>query len=262
MSGLQSNHKLSVSEPELIVESDDQGRRTRSGKVYNRLSNDNKVLNTAYHGIIDVYEGEPKTLRQALTGGESNLWKAAIDAEISVLKSHNTWDPEPINCPPGIKPINCNFIFKKKPDGRYKARLVAKGYSQEQGVDFEESFSPVVNKSTLRTFLAIAASERMKIIQFDVPSAFTLAPLKEEVYVKLPAETFPEGIGKVYKLKMALYGLKQSPLAFFKLLKNFFGNLGYSSSQRDPCLFYKIEERAQNSEICFVNFRISFGFTD
>ena len=116
---------------------------------------------------------------------------------------------------------------------------MAKGYSQEKGIDFEESFSPVVDKATLRIFLTIAAELKLKLIQFDVPSAFTRAELKEEVYVKLPIEFYPEGAGKVYRLRKALYGLKQAPLAFFNHMKSILGKIGMNPSTVDRCFFFR-----------------------
>nr|GEU72100.1 copia protein [Tanacetum cinerariifolium] len=95
-----------------------------------------------------------------------------------------------------------------------KARLVAKGYRQEEGIDFEESFSPVARIEAIRIFIANAASRNMTIYQMDVKMAFMNDELKEEVYVSQP-EGFvdPDHLTHVYRLKKALYGLKQAPRA-------------------------------------------------
>ncbi|GKF68576.1 retrovirus-related pol polyprotein from transposon TNT 1-94, partial [Tanacetum coccineum] len=94
----------------------------------------------------------------------------------------------------------------------HKARLVAKGYSQEQGIDYEETFSPVARFETVRIFLALAAQLKLPVYQFDVKSAFLNGDLDEEVYVLQP-QGFVTGDSenKVYKLNKALYGLKQAP---------------------------------------------------
>nr|GFB41698.1 retrovirus-related Pol polyprotein from transposon TNT 1-94 [Tanacetum cinerariifolium] len=95
-----------------------------------------------------------------------------------------------------------------------KARLVTKGYRQEEGIDFEESFSPVTRIDAILNFIANAASKNMAIYQMDVKTTFLNGELKEEVYVSQP-ERFvdPDHPTHVYHLKKALYGLKQAPRA-------------------------------------------------
>jgi hypothetical protein len=243
----KNNAAVQPSQP--IPIDNEQQKKTRSGKCYQASNSIEPDLFWAYKGIVDIHSDEPKNLKAALESEDSEMWIQAIRNEIEILEQHETWYEEPIQCPNDQNPINCSFIFKKKFDDRgnlikYKARLVAKGYNQQQGVDFIESFSPVVEKSTIRIFLEIAASKNMKLLQFDVPSAFTLADLKEEVFIKLPTEFFPSGKNKVFKLKKALYGLRQSPLAFFNHLKDKFEKINLKQNQKDPCFFY---ENSSNS---------------
>ncbi|WRX29350.1 Reverse transcriptase [Theobroma cacao] len=116
----------------------------------------------------------------------------------------------------GIKPIGCKWVFKRKTDvdGKvqtFKTRLVAKGYKQRQGIDFEETFSPVAMLKSIRILLAIAAYHDYEIWQMDVKTAFLNGNLQEEVYM-----TQPEGFisnanaNKVCKLQKSIYGLKQA----------------------------------------------------
>nr|GEY91758.1 hypothetical protein [Tanacetum cinerariifolium] len=111
------------------------------------------------------------------------------------------------------------WIYKVKLDEyddvlKNKARLVAKGYRQEEGINFEESFSPVARIEAIRIFIANAASKNMTIYQMDVKTSFLNGELKEKVYVSQP-EGFvdPDHPTHVYRLKKALYGLKQAPWA-------------------------------------------------
>nr|GEY35593.1 retrovirus-related Pol polyprotein from transposon TNT 1-94 [Tanacetum cinerariifolium] len=98
---------------------------------------------------------------------------------------------------------------------RNKARLVAKGYAQEEGIDFEESFTPVVCLEDVQIFIAYAAHKSFPIYQMDVKTAFLNGPMKEEVYVAQPdGFVDPDHPKKVYQLKKALYGLKQAPRAW------------------------------------------------
>nr|GEX38365.1 putative RNA-directed DNA polymerase [Tanacetum cinerariifolium] len=142
-----------------------------------------------------------------------------MDVEMDVLMRNGTWD----KCilPQGKKPIGCRWILtiKYKPDGtveRYKARLVAKGYTQTYGIDYSETFSPVAKIDTIRVLFSIAANQSWPLHQFDVKNAFQHRELKEEVYMEAPSgfsQHFKQG--EIYKLKKYLYGLKQSPRAWF-----------------------------------------------
>ncbi|GJU99963.1 retrovirus-related pol polyprotein from transposon TNT 1-94 [Tanacetum coccineum] len=121
-----------------------------------------------------------------------------------------------------------------------KARLVAKGYRQEEGLDFEESFTPVARLEAIRIFLANAASKNMTVYQMDVKTAFLNGELKEEVYVSQP-EGFvdPDRPHHVYRLKKALYGLKQAPRAWYDTLSKFLLAQGFSKGVVDPTLFIR-----------------------
>nr|GEW32136.1 retrovirus-related Pol polyprotein from transposon TNT 1-94 [Tanacetum cinerariifolium] len=119
-----------------------------------------------------------------------------------------------------------------------KTRLVAKGYKQEEGIDFEESFAPVACLEAVRMFIAYAAHKNITIFQMDVNTAFLNGPLKEEVYVSQP-EGFidPEFSNHVYRLKKALYSLKQAPRAWYDKLSSFLIEHGFTKGIVDPNLF-------------------------
>ncbi|GJR52390.1 retrovirus-related pol polyprotein from transposon TNT 1-94 [Tanacetum coccineum] len=114
----------------------------------------------------------------------------------------------------------------------------AHGYSQEEGIDFEESFAPVARLEAVQIFIAHAAHNSFPIYQMDVKMAFLNGPLKEEVYVAQP-EGFidPDHIEKVYLLRKALYGLKQAPRAWYDELFNFLMSKGFTKGTIDPMLF-------------------------
>ncbi|GKE61113.1 retrovirus-related pol polyprotein from transposon TNT 1-94 [Tanacetum coccineum] len=119
-----------------------------------------------------------------------------------------------------------------------KARLVTQGFKQEEGINFEESFTPVARIEAIRIFVAYAAHKNMTIYQMDVKTAFFNGELKEEVYVSQP-EGFvdQDNPSHVYKLKKALYGLKQAPRVWYDMLSSFLISQQFSKGAIDPTHF-------------------------
>jgi histone deacetylase 1/2 len=123
--------------------------------------------------------------------------------------------------------VDCRWIYKvkRKDDGsidRYKARLVVKGFKQRYGIDYEDTFSPVVKIATVRLVLAISVSRGWTLRELDVNNAFLHGVLEEEIYMRQPPDY--EDMGKsnyVCKLDKALYGLKQDPCAWYSRLSWF-----------------------------------------
>jgi hypothetical protein len=157
---------------------------------------------------------EPTSYREA----QSNpLWQQAMTDELKALDKTHTWDL--VDLPPGKTTIGCKWVYKIKThsDGsleRYKTRLVAKGFTQEYGIDYEETFAPVARLTSVRSLIAVAATRQWNLYQMDVKNAFLNGDLLEEVYMQPPpGSTYPPN--KVCKLQRALYGLKQAPRAWF-----------------------------------------------
>ena len=135
-----------------------------------------------------------------------------MNKEIHALKTNQTW--EFVDLPKGKKVIGSKWVYKIKfkADGsleRCKARLVAKGYNQKYGIDYEETFTPVVKMTTTRCLLAITASHKRIIHQLDINNAFLHGDLHEEEYMRMP-EGIPNPKNQVCLLKKSLYGLKQA----------------------------------------------------
>ncbi|KAJ8754112.1 hypothetical protein K2173_002010 [Erythroxylum novogranatense] len=110
--------------------------------------------------ITITIEDEPTNFKEAMSDIDSLKWQEAIKSEMESMYTNQVWTL--VNAPEGIVPIGYKWVFKRKTDmdgnvHTYKARLVAKGYRQKQGVDFDETFSPVAMLKSIRILLAIAA---------------------------------------------------------------------------------------------------------
>src|SRR3954471_2130671 len=187
----------------------------------------------------------------------STEWLQAMKSEMESMYENHVWDlviPQE-----GLKPIECKWIFKIKTyaDGNvtiHKARLVAKGFRQVQGVDYDETFSPVAMLKSVRILLAIAAYFDYEIWQMDVKTAFLNGNLEENVYMIQP-EGFvaPEDAGKVCKLKRSIYGLKQASqswnLRFDEVVKGF----GFIQNGEEACIDKKVSGSAIYFLILYVD---------
>ena len=157
---------------------------------------------------------EPQTYRETST---DPLWQIAMKEELDALTKNHTWDL--VTVPPGQSVVGCNWIYKIKTRSdrsieRYKAHLVAKGFTQEYGIDYEETFAPVARISFVCALLAVAAASKWDLFQMDVKNAFLNGELSEEVYMQPPPGLSVDS-NKVCHLRHALYGLKQAPRAWF-----------------------------------------------
>lgn len=158
--------------------------------------------------------GEPATFKQAMSSHESAEWLKAANEEYQSILENKTW--ELVDLPAGRKALTGKWVFRKKLnlDGsmaQVKARYVVHGYKQIEGIDFTETFSPVVRSTSVRTLLALAAEKNLMLHHMDVKTAFLNGYLEEEIYIRQP-EGFedPKNPDKVCLLKRPLYGLKQS----------------------------------------------------
>ncbi|GJY12432.1 retrovirus-related pol polyprotein from transposon TNT 1-94 [Tanacetum coccineum] len=158
---------------------------------------------------------EPKKVSEAL---KHPGWIDAMQEELNQFYRNKVWTLVPL--PYGKIAIGSKWVFRNKKDEhgtttKNKARLVAQGYSQEEGIDYDETFAPVARMEAIRIFLAFATYMNFKVYQMDVKSAFLNGKLKEEVYVKQPPGfESSEFLDYVCKLDKALYGLKQAPRAW------------------------------------------------
>ena len=155
--------------------------------------------------------------------------------------SNRVWDL--VELPNGVKPVGCKWVFKTKNDSlgnieRHKARFVAKGFTQREGIDYTETFSPVSKKYSLRIIMALVSYFDFDLHQMDVKTTFLNGNLEEEVYMKQP-EGFSSSEGEhlVYKLKKSIYGLKQASHQWYLKFHEVITSFGFEENIMDQCIY-------------------------
>ena len=177
-----------------------------------------------------------------LSASKHSHWVHAMQDEYSALIRNRTWSlvPRPSNRPI----IGCRWIYKTKlsPNGhvdRFKARLVAKGFHQEGGIDYHETFSPVIKATTIRLLLLLVVNKTWQICQLDISNAFLHGYLMKLIYMEQPQgfndSAFPN---HVCQLRKSLYGLKQALREWFHKLSGQLIRLGFTGSKTDTSLFF------------------------
>ncbi|GJX15623.1 ribonuclease H-like domain-containing protein [Tanacetum coccineum] len=182
---------------------------------------------------------EPSSFEEA---SKDINWINVMNEELHALYENNTW--ELCDLPAGRKPIGSKWVYRIKymSSGeieRFKARLVAKGFGQKEGINYEETFSPVVKMGTVRCVLTLAVEMNWKNFQMDVNNAFLYEDLNEEVYMLPPLGFSKPNENKVCKLKKSLYGLKQAPRKWNHKLTEALRDAGFVQSKNDHSLFVK-----------------------
>lgn len=185
---------------------------------------------------------DPVSMKDAMKRADWKEWKAAVDNEYNALIKNKTWTE--CDLPKNRHAISCKWVFKLKRNAhgeidKYKARLVARGFTQKEGFDYEETYSPVVKLTTLRILLSVANHKGMFVHQMDVKSAFLNGELREEIYMHRP-EGF-KADGRVLRLNKALYGLKQASRMWNESFNQFIVRAGFKRCESDRCLYVKDE---------------------
>ncbi|CAI7899493.1 unnamed protein product [Closterium sp. NIES-53] len=186
----------------------------------------------------------PHSYAEAIEGPYSSQWQAAMDAEMASWKSTGTYvDEVP---PPRANIVSGMWIFRvKRPPGSppaFKARYVARGFSQRQGVDFFQTFSPTLKMTTLRVLLHVAAQRDYELHSLDFSTAFLQGSLHEEIWLRRPpgfTESFPTGTQ--WSLRRPVYSLRQAPREWHDTLRTTLASLGFAPSTADPSLFLRTD---------------------
>jgi len=183
-------------------------------------------------------------LREAMSHPDKEFFERAMEKEVHGLDSNDVWDLVPRSSVPSNQKILrgiWSFRIKKKPpkyEKTYKARICADGSKQIEGINYTETYAPVVKWLSVRTMLTMSILHNFRTLAIDFDQAYTQAPIDIEVYMHLPPG-FRTGKDEVMKLKKNLYGLKQGGYNFWIKLKNFLLSQGFKQCEHDHCVFIK-----------------------
>jgi hypothetical protein len=216
-------------------------RLERVRKIFERYSPPN--FHSAF--VLISIDDEPTSIGEAVDSTKGKLWKDSMVEEIESLYNNETWDF--FKLPSGRNPIGSEWVFKNKMNvagqvKKFKARLVAKEYSQVEGVDFGEIFSPNAKLNSIRVIIDLAATFDLEIEHMDVKTTFLHGDLEEEIDMKQPKGFAVKGKQElVCKLKISCYGLKQSSRMWYHNFDTYILSLGFLRSTTDHCIYSKEE---------------------
>jgi hypothetical protein len=195
--------------------------------------------------MMKLLDEEPTTFGEAIQKGQ---WKKAMMKEHQSIMKNEVWEIVPR--PKEKSVVTSKWVYKIKhaADGsvdKYKARFMARGFSQKEGEDYDETFSPVARYTSIRAIISIAASMGWNLHQMDVKTTFLNGAIEEEMYIEQPQgfEVHSRDT-HICRLKKSLYGLKQAPRAWYARMDNYLTRLGFSKSHADPNLYYKVVDNA------------------
>ena len=187
----------------------------------------------------------PDSYSEAMRSEQKENWISAINTELQALSRRQVFVNATL--PQGRKAIATKWVFKVKglTNGevdKFKARLTVKGFMQVPGLDYQETYSPVVNIVSLRCLFSIAAAQNLELYHVDVTSAFLYGELDEEIYIRFPDGMEAAQNSDCMLLKRALPGCKQSGRQWNQQLDGFFTECGFTASMYDPCLYIKLHQ--------------------
>ena len=196
---------------------------------------------------------EPRNVEECRQRNDLPKWKEAIQAELNSLTKREVFGPV-VQTPEDVKPVGYKWVFVRKRNEnneiiRYKARLVAQGFSQRPGVDYEETYSPVMDAITFRFLISLAVSEGLDMRLMDVITTYLYGSMDNDIYMKIPEgfelpdanNTKPRSMYSI-KLQRSLYGLKQSGRMWYNRLSEYLLKEGYVNNPICPCIFIKKSE--------------------
>jgi len=231
------NNEPVVEQPQEIVL-----RRSQREKRYD-ISNDYVVYLQELENDLSI-DNDPVSFSEAMNSDNFDKWLDAMKDELKSMTQNCVWDL--VELSEGCKIVGCKWVFKTKRDShgnieRYKARLVAKGFTQNDDIDYKETFLPVSKKDSFIIIMALVAHYDLELHQMDVKTAFLNAYLEEDVYMDQPVRFIEEGKEHmVCKLKKSIYGLKQASRQWYLKFNDTITSFGFKEDIVDRCIYLKV----------------------
>nr|GEW22845.1 putative zinc finger, CCHC-type [Tanacetum cinerariifolium] len=219
------------------VQEEERLKVEKSDVVHVSTNNSNKIKGS-WKGKGKC--NEPESFEDAITCDQSAHWREAMEDELNSMSKNNVWKLAEL--PKGAKLVGCKWVYKTKlePNGnveRYKALLVAKGYTQKEGIDYKDTFSPVSRKDSLRIVMSLVAHFNLELHQIDVKMAFLNGDLHEDVYMAKPqaalvikSDVF--GSHQCLKIEVEYEEMRRIPYAYVV------GSLTYAQVCTQPDIAY------------------------
>ena len=252
---LKNSETHSQSAP-VTPESEGESPEPRTGRIRNKpkylndyaldkeideVIHENQMHTTIHYCYNANLHNVPQSYPEAISSVDASEWDMAMKDEMQALEENNTFELVPLL--EGKQIIGSKWVYAIKTDkngnDHFKARFVAKGYSQVEGVDYQETFSPTARMNSIRVISQIAVQNDLEIHQMDVKAAYLNAPIGCDVFIKQPEGFVKEKGNKnlVLKLNKSLYGLKQSGRNWNNTLDTFLKEEGFKRSLNDPCFY-------------------------
>ena len=249
-------HNENVNSEPMVVEPQSTILRRSQRERRSFITDDYVVYLQESRIDLGIYN-DPDSYTQAMQGNDYGKWFHAMEEELKSMDQNQVWDL--VELPKGCKRVGCKWVFKTKRDSignieRYKAGLVAKGFTQKDGIDYKETFSPVSKKDSLRIIMALVTHYDLELHQMDVKTAFLNGNLEEEIYMNQPEGFSVKGKEHmVCKLKKSIYGLKQASRQWYLKFNDTITSFGFQENTVDRCIYMKVSGREQvyfSSSIC------------
>ncbi|CAL8999519.1 unnamed protein product [Prunus brigantina] len=250
------NHDLTTEAPQTAPENmqiDQQEQQPPNPELRRSQRTKRPALSNDYYVYLQESEHDinttedPVSFKHAMQSEKCEKWLEAMESELQSMSKNGVW--KLVALPQGCKPIGCKWVYKTKRDSkgqidRYKARLVAKGFTQQEGVDYNETFSPVSTKDSLRVIMALVAHFDLHLHQMDVKTAFLNGNLIEEIYMKQPDGFIQKGEEElVCRLQKSIYGLKQASRQWYLKFDEVVKSQGFIDNPLDECIYLKFHGR-------------------
>lgn len=195
------------------------------------------------HPAMGNLTTDPMTVEEVLDRPDRKFWLEAIEEERKSLIENETWELSA--SPKNGKILDTRWIFRMKKDAsseivRHKARLVVRGCKQTKRIDYQETYSPVIRYTSIRFLFALAAKFGLKMHQMIMITAYLHGEIDEKMYMQpSPELQDTDQRGRIWKLKKAIYGLKQSDKLWNRKLAQTLREMRFERSRRDPCIYFK-----------------------